>query len=147
MRKRSSYRPKGVILDTLKWVTDGFKPLVSIEEENVKLRLKNHSAFEAITSGRGARIDIDLLIAASNMTTALARKHGGDWREEIRKGVDAVESLRNRYNKWGKVQITDQEKIDISLLLQIHDAQLDACVINDLDKAIKLARSTQAIAV
>lgn len=147
MRKRSAYRPKGVILNTLKWVTDGFKPLTSIKDENVKLRIKNHSAFESLVNGTGVAVDIDLMIAAANMCTALSRVHGGDWKEEIRQGVDAVESVRNRWNKWGKAQLTGDEKDAIAMLLGIHDAQLDACVINDLDKAIKVARSNQAIAV
>lgn len=147
MRKRSAYRPKGVILDAMKWVTDGFKPLVSIKDENVKLRLKNHSAFEAIKQGNGTRVDIDLMIAASNMATALTRTHGKDWKSEIRSGADAVESLRNRYTKWGKVQITKDEQDALALLLEIHDAQLDNVVINDLHHAIKVARCNQTVAV
>lgn len=147
MRKRSSYRPKGVILDTLKWVTDGFKPLVSIEDENVKLRLKNLAAFDAIVNGKGTSADVALMIGVANMTTALSRKHGSDWKAEIRTGVDAVEAVRNRFQKWGKVQVTHDEREAISLLLSIHSAQLDVSVINDLQEAIKLARSKQAIAV
>lgn len=147
MRKRSSYRPKGVILDTMKWVTSGLKPLVSEEEQNMKLRLRNHSAFTAIELGAGTRDDIDLLISVSNMTTALSRKHGSDWKEEIRAGADAVEAIRNRYNKWGKVQITDDERDSITLLFQIHDAQLDKAVINDLDNAVRIAKANRVLCV
>ena len=47
-KPRKAYRPRGVILDTVNWVCGGFKPLVSIKDEDTKLRLKNHIALDAI---------------------------------------------------------------------------------------------------
>lgn len=146
MKKRSSYRPRGVILDTMAWVRGGFKPLTSIGEQNVTLRLRNHTAFDGVLHGDATVQDLDTLIAMSNMTTALSRKHGADWRDEIRAAADAIEDMQQRYYKWKKVQATPTELEAVRLLLRIHDAQLDASTINDLDAALQIVRKADAVA-
>lgn len=140
MRKRSSYRPRPVILDTLNWVKSGFKPLVSVADENVKLRLRNRMALDAVMHGEATATDLNTLIAVSNMATALSRKHGADWKEEIRAAADAIEAMQVRYAKWQKVQATKAELEVVELMFRIHDAQLDASRINDLEQAIALAK-------
>ena len=146
MRKRSTYRPRPVILDTLNWVKSGFKPLVSITDENVKLRLKNRMALDAVIHGEGTPYDLDVLINVSNMTTALARKHGADWREEIRMAADAIEAMQRRYTRWKKIWAAPGELDAINLMFRIHEAQLDEARINDLEKAIALAKRKVATA-
>lgn len=140
MRKKSPYRPRPVILDTLNWVKSGFKPLVSVGDENVKLRLRNHMAYDAILHGEANTADLNTLIAVSNMATALSRKHGADWKEEIRAAADAIEAMQIRYARWRKVQATPAELDAIGLMLRIHDAQLDASRINDIEQAVALAK-------
>lgn len=140
MRKKSSYKPRPIIRDTLSWVLGGFRPLTDIKDENVKLRLRNHTAFDSVIHGDATVQDLDTLIAMSNMTTALSRKHGADWREEIRTAADAIEAMQKRFYRWQKVQGTAAEIEAIALLLRIHDAQLDATRIADFDEAIKVAR-------
>ena len=140
MRKRSSYRPRPVLKDAMAWIQSGFQPVASVGDQNVTLRLRNHIAFNAVLTGTATVADLNVLIAVSNMATALARKHGVDWREEIRSAADAIEAIQNRYIKWGKVQSTSDEVDAISLMMRVHDAQLDAARIADLDTAIALAK-------
>ena len=147
MRKRSSYRPRPVLKDAMAWIQSGFQPMVAVGDQNVTLRLRNHIAFNAVLTGTATVADLNILIAVSNMATALARKHGVDWREEIRAAADAIEAMQNRYIKWGKVQTTPTEIDAVALLLEIHDAQLDASRVVDLDQALKIARRALAVAV
>ena len=89
MRKRSKYRPKGVLLDTVNHVVSGMKRVGSISA-GTDLMIKNHSALEAMRRGEGSREDMDSLIAALNITEALAlMRIGEDWKVEIRAAQDA----------------------------------------------------------
>ena len=138
MRKRSSYRPRGVILDTMNWVRGGFRPLTDIAGENVRLRTRNHLALAAPISGGATGADVNLLIAASNMCMALKRGGFGDEHHAIaRAGADAIEALRDRERKL----CTGPELTAIKRMMELHDAQLDVVRINDLDAALKLAKS------
>ena len=143
-KPRKAYRPRGVILDTVNWVCGGFKPLVSIKDEDVKLRLRNHLALEAIAKGHATSADLGTLIAASNMTMALKRGgFGAKYHAAARAGADAIEALRDSK----RLVCTGPELTAIKRMIELHDAQLDVVRINDLDAAIKLAKSKQAVAV
>ena len=143
-KPRKAYKPKGVILDTVNWVCGGFKPLSSVADENVKLRLRNHLALEAIAKGQATSVDLGTLIAASNMTMALKRVGFGDEHHAIaRAGADAIEALRNG----NRLVCTGPELTAIKRMIELHDAQLDIVRINDLDAALKLAKRKQAVAV
>ena len=139
-RKRSSYRPKAMLLDTMGWIKSGFAPLTKNVSANVDLRLRNTATHGAILDGTAIAADLDVLIGMSNMCTALARKHGADWREEIRSAADAIEAVQKRWQRWGKVQATPAELKAITLMTRIHDAQLDAVRVADLDESLAIAR-------
>jgi hypothetical protein len=82
MKKRSSYKPKGVRVDAVNWVLSGLKPVVA-HTEVLNLRTKNHSAMASMLAGTGTRDDVDVLIAAMNMTEALSLIRGElgiDWK-------------------------------------------------------------------
>ena len=93
MRKKSKYKPKGVRLDNLTWVTAGLKRVGSLPTAGVELKLKNHEALEAVLKGYATRDHIDVLIAAFNVSEALYHVSpdlGEDWAEEIRAAQDAI---------------------------------------------------------
>ena len=132
-RKRSKYRPRGVIRDPIAFVLQGVSTLTSHDGPNTTLRIRNHSALESVIRGNATGDDVNTLIAAANMATALARLGKGlDWRAEIIAGGDAVAALRDRPRKI----CTGPEIQAIRLLLEIHDAQLDASAIVDVEAAI-----------
>lgn len=74
MRKRSKYRPKGVIVDTMRHVITGMQRLDDADSRHhaLTLRLKNHASLEAMFKGEGTRDDIDVLIASMNVAEALS---------------------------------------------------------------------------
>ena len=125
------------------WIKEGFTPLTEKTSDDMRLRLKNRMAFDSIIHGDATASDLNVLIALSNMTTALARKYGQDWKMEIHEAATAIEAMQTRYYKWKKVQATQDELAKVSLLMKIHDAQLDACRVEDLDRAISLVRSKE----
>ena len=143
-KPRKTYRPRGVILDTMGWVRGGFRPLTDIAGENARLRTRNHLALDSLIKGDAAPADVNLLISASNMCMALKRGGFGDEHHEIAiAGADAVEALRNRERKI----CTGPELTAIKRMMELHDAQLDVVRINDIDAALKLAKKKQAVAV
>ena len=137
MRKRSKYRPRPVIADTMHYVRAGFRPLTDVVDQDRHLRTRNHLALEAVMRGQATRDDIETLIAASNMTMALKRGGFGDEYHDIaRAGADAIEALRGRERH----VCTGPELTAIKRMMELHDAQLDIVRIIDLEAGIELAK-------
>lgn len=140
MRKRSKYKPKGVRLDVMAWVKSGMLPVSQVQDAAINLKIKNHAALAAITQGKAVRDDLDVLIAAMNVTEALARNNiGKDWATEIRAAQDAVVSMARRGLERGdRFLFTGPELTAVNLAMEVHDAQLDACTVAELEKALHL---------
>lgn len=138
MRKRSSYRPRGLILDTMRHVTSGMKKVGSISA-GTTLKIKNHTALDSVRRGVGTREDLDVLIGAFNITEALAMMRiGDDWKDEIRAAQDALLAMGRRGAETGKFILRGPELTSFNLAMEIHDAQLDACTVSELEKAIDI---------
>jgi hypothetical protein len=136
VRKRSKYRPKGVILDPINHVLSGLKRVGSISA-GVTLMIRNHTALEAVRKGEGTREDIDILISALNMTEALAFfKFGDDWAQEIRAAQDALLEVGRRGVETGKFILRGAELSALNVGMEIHDAQLEVCTVSDMEKAM-----------
>lgn len=141
MRKRSKYRPKGLIMDTMLYVSSGFKKVGAISA-GTTLKIKNHAALESVRMGVGTREDIDVLIAAFNITEALAIQNiGEDWKDEIRAAQDTLLAVGRRGVETGKFILRGPELTSFNLAMEVHDAQLDACTVSELEKAIAFVES------
>ena len=135
MRKRSKYRPKGVRLDAVSWVINGMKPVTVATDEILTLRIKNHMALDVLRTGGGGKSDMDVVIAALNMTEALARlRIGSELSDQIRAGQDAFYITCQRF------VFTGPELQAVNLAMEIHDAQLDVCTIAELEKAVEIVK-------
>lgn len=140
MRKKSKYKPKGVRLDNMLWVTSGMKKVSQVEDAGVMLKIKNHMAMTNLVQGRGSRDDVDLMIAAMNVTEAFAiHGKGKDWKTEIRAAQDALVAMARRGVARGdKFIFTGEEMQAINLAMEIHDVQLDEASVADLERALQL---------
>lgn len=138
MRKRSKYRPKGVRLDVMAWIKEGMAPITTHDQAVLDLRIKNHAALTSITKGTGTRHDIDILIAAVNMTEALAMNGiGQDWRPEITAAQNSILSMAQRgIAKGERFLFTGPELNAVNLAMEVHDAQIDKASVADLEKAL-----------
>lgn len=150
MRKRSKYRPKGVRLDVVDYVLTSIKPVSTLTSEVATLRIKNHGALTAVCQGNADRADIDVLIAAVNIAEALVIQGvGKDYAAEIRAGQDALRDMAKRgVNLGDRFILRALELQAINLAMEVHDAQLDAITMQQLERAIeqvtKVIRSGKA---
>ena len=142
MRKRSKYRPKGVLPDPMTWLLAGMKPFKEVPF-SVDLRIKNHAAMDALRRGMATKDDIDVLISAFNMTEACMRLRpdlGADWADEIKTGLDALHAVAVRGAKSLRFILKAQELVAMNLVMEIHDVQLDQTTVKDLEKAMDIVK-------
>lgn len=138
MRKRSKYRPKGVIRDPLAYVLSGMKVVGQIGA-GTDLMIKNHMALDNVRQGVGTKEDIDILIGALNITDALSLMRIGDeWQSEIRAAQDALLELGRRGVETGKFILRGPELTALNLAMEVHDAQLEVCTVTEMEQAMKL---------
>jgi hypothetical protein len=137
MRKRSKYRPKGVRLDNMTWVQAGLKKVDAIGA-GTTLKIRNHDAMNNIRKGTATRVEIDAVIDAFNIAEALARRGmGADWAVEIRAAQDALLELARRGVERGfQFTVKAEELTAMNLGMEIHDAQLDAVTVRELETAM-----------
>lgn len=142
MRKHSAYRPKPVRLDVMGWIINGKKQVAtSASDEIMTLRIKNHMAMDILRQGGGDRSHMNVVIAALNMTEALARlRVGNEHAALIRKGQDALYAMANRGAHLGRFVFTGQELQAVNLAMEIHDAQLDVCTVAELERAVDIVK-------
>lgn len=142
MKKRSKYRPRGVIMDTMLFVSSGLKRVGSVNA-GITLKIRNHGALENLRLGAATREDIDVLIGAFNITEALAlMRIGDDWENEIRAAQDALLAVGRRGAETGKFILRGPDLTTFNLAMEVHDAQLDACTITELEEAIRMVEKT-----
>ena len=140
MRKKSKYKPKGVRLDAITWVINGFKPVSATGSAVLDLKIKNHSALEALRTGQAKRYDIDSIISALNVSEALSRLGiGHEYMDEIKQGQDALLELSRRgINRDDRFVAKAAELTAINYVMELHDAQLEITTIAQLEKALDM---------
>lgn len=146
-KPRKKYRPKPK-RNTLIVVGENIRPVASHTGYLMDVRLKNSSAMAALLAGHATKKDMDMIIAMSNITYALMESGGfGKGYEEVAtQGRIAIISIAHRATKVGRFVPTGPEIKALNDLMELHDAQMDAITVKDMDKAIAYAeaRSKQA---
>ena len=139
-RKKSKYKPKGVRLDAITWVINGFRNISETGDAVLHLKIKNHESIEALRKGEATRLDIDTIIGAFNIAEALARMRiGDDYAKEIKAGQDALLDVAKRgVSRDDKFILKAAEMQAINLTISIHDAQLEITTIGELEKAMEI---------
>jgi hypothetical protein len=141
VRKKSKYKPRGVILDPVGWIKQGFTPISEHGSSLVTMRLRNHSALSSLGAGTGTAADFNLLIAAVNMTEALYRMGvGRDYNAQVKAGLAALRSVGRRFG--GVVFACEgQEMDDLNEVMDLHDAQLEVINVQQMEKAMRIVSS------
>lgn len=137
MKKRSKYRPRVVLQNSLDFVLSGFKPVRDLPGVYIDVQLKNRAALEQIRKGDATKEDIDMLIGAFNITEALAiMGKGHDWLEEIQQGQDALLQLSRRGVANGmRFIMTAKQWEALKLVMDLHEEQLAHATVHDIEKA------------
>lgn len=137
MRKRSKYRPKPIIPDTMTWVRAGMKKVDAISA-GTTLKIRNYDAMDLLRKGQATRREIDALIDAMNVAEALANRGcGNDWAAEIRTAQDSLLTLARRGVANDMRFIVKGEELKaLNLGMEIHTAQLEAVTVKELETAM-----------
>lgn len=141
-RKKSKYKPKGVLPDPVTWVLAGIKPFKEVPI-SVDLRIKNHEAMDALRRGDATKADIDTLIGAFNMAEAYTRLRpelGADWATEIKAGQDALHAVAQRGAQSKRFILKAAELVAMNLVMELHDVQLDQTTVNDMERAMDIVK-------
>lgn len=115
------------------------KKVGTLPTAGVALKLKNHEALDSILKGDGTRDHVDVLIAAMNMGEALIRVRadlGLDWSAEIKAAQDAVYQMGKRGIERNAFRFTGPEMTAVKVFMDLHDAQLDECTVQEMEKAL-----------
>lgn len=139
-KPRRKYKPKGVRLDAIQWVINGFRNISETGDAVLHLKIKNHESLECLRKGEATRLDIDAIISAFNIAEALARMQiGDDYAKEIKAGQDALLAVAKRgVSRDDRFVLKAEELTAINLVLEIHDAQLEITTIGELEKAMDI---------
>ena len=139
MRKKSGYRPKGVLINPLAYVLESLKPVKHHDSYLIDLKIKNHAAMEALTKGRATRPDMDVLINMVNVVEALYRLGiGKDYGDVVQQGLDALHEVGGRGVQTGRFILKAQEMSDLNMMMELHDAQMEVITVKDMERAIDL---------
>lgn len=119
------------------WVQAGLQKLDALSA-GTTLKIRNHDAMNNIRMGVATRQDIDSVIDAFNVAEALAKRGvGADWATEIRAAQDALLVLARRGVERGfKFIVKAEELVAMNLGMEIHDAQLEAVTVKELEGAM-----------
>jgi len=139
MRKRSKYRPKGVITDTMSWVKSGMKPIAETGDAITVLRLRNHGAMAALTKGEATRQDLDILISCMNITEAYWRMgFGHEYKEVVNAGLAALRSVGKRGLESNRFILKADEMAALNEAMELHDAQLEISTVKQMEQALDI---------
>jgi len=139
VRKRSKYRPKGVLLNPLGYVLESMLPLAKHDSYLINLKIKNHEALIALTTGVATRTDIDILINMGNITEAMYRLgFGAEYGNEVKDGLESLRSVARRGAESRRFILRAVEMSALNALIELHDAQMDVATIKDMENALKL---------
>ena len=139
MRKRSKYRPKGLLMNPMAYVIESMTPVAKHDTFLVSLKIRNHMALTNLTQGKATRTDMDELIAMGNVTEALSRlgfgKEHGDITQD---GLDALHAVGKRGVESGRFILRAPEMAALNTLMDLHDAQMDVITVKDMERGFKL---------
>lgn len=142
-RPRKKYRPRPQLVNPVAWVIEGTRPLVEHKpSELLTARIKNSDALLRVMQGEADRETIDLLVGVLNAGLALQNTSGigADWRKEFEEASDALLSLCRRGVANGdRFIFTGPELNAVRTMMEVHDAQLDACTLAQFDRALVMA--------
>jgi hypothetical protein len=141
MRKRSAYKPRPRIANPMAYVMESVSLVAGHTTFIRDLHIRNHLAMTSLTQGRATKSDIDLLIAMNNVVEALWRLgYGKGYEEVLKQGSAALLAVARRGAESGRFVLKSGEMNALNTLMDLHDAQMDAITIGDLEKAIAIVR-------
>lgn len=149
MRKRGNRKPRPVRADNMSWIIAGFKPVGSVPKAGTALQLANVASMDALILGHGTGDHSHTMREAFDMALCLPRvnpKLGADWVPELQAAKDASYAMHARGERTGRFLFTGPEMQAVKQGMEIHTQQLEECTVQEMERAIHLARTSKAAA-
>lgn len=143
MRKRSSYKPRRVIANTMEWVKASVS-LVMSNPSATTLKIKNYDALDTLRLGKATRHDMDVLVNVVNMAEAFAmcdKKFADDFYQLISDAQTALLEVCNRGKDRNHFVCRASELEAIRDVMELHDAQLDIATVKEMEQAYKMVKT------
>jgi len=140
-KPRKAYRPKERLANPLAYVLEGFRPVTEYSDYLADLKIKNHLAMKLLLQGKANKIDMDTLIAMSNIVEALQQMgFGVDYKDVSTEGRYAILSIVWRATEKLRFVPTGPEITALNTLMELHDAQMEVVTVGDIETAIAKAK-------
>ena len=138
MKKRSKYRPRRVLLDTMAFVQESLTPVAKHDNYLLDLKIVNSMAMASLMKGTATKRDMDVLVAMSNIVEVKAR--GAEVLAVAFKGNGKIVSLADDMIFVPKIDplLCAVAEIVPLQLLAYYVAKENGC---DIDKPKNLAKS------
>ncbi len=141
MKKRSKYRPRRVLLDTMAFVQESLTPVAKHDNYLLDLKIVNSMAMASLMKGTATKRDMDVLVAMSNIVEALYELgFGRQYQDVATEGRYAILSIVYRAVERLRFVPTGEDIKRLNTLMELHDAQMDVITIADIERAISLAK-------
>ena len=141
MKKRSKYRPRRVLLDTMAFVQESLTPVAKHDNYLLDLKIVNSMAMASLMKGTATKRDMDVLVAISNIVEALYELgFGRQYQDVATEGRYAILSIVYRAVERLRFVPTGEDIKRLNTLMELHDAQMDVITIADMERAISLAK-------
>lgn len=139
MRKRSKYRPKGVIANPVQYVISGLKP----PDKGVTLRVVTdmHIAYENFRTGKATQRDWDALADVVNHTLVLAKQFGvgTEYYPLAKHCRETMIAIGERYKAGKGFGLTGPQLSALQELLELHEEQIKVVDADTMAKAVSRA--------
>lgn len=141
MKKRSKYRPRRVLLDTMAFVQESLTPVAKHDNYLLDLKIVNSLAMASLMKGTATKRDMDVLVAMSNIVEALYELgFGRQYQDVATEGRYAILSIVYLAVERLRFVPTGEDIKRLNTLMELHDAQMDVITIADMERAISLAK-------
>lgn len=141
MKKRSKYRPRRVLLNTMAFVQESLTPVAKHDNYLLDLKIVTSMAMASLMKGTATKRDMDVLVAMSNIVEALYELgFGRQYQDVATEGRYAILSIVYRAVERLRFVPTGEDVKRLNTLMELHDAQMDAITIVDMERAISLAK-------
>ena len=148
MRKRSSYRPRPVLVDPLGYVLESMKPITDHESYLVDLKLRNHAALTLLLKGQAAKQEINDLLAAHNATLGLVKTlNYPDDTYIMQRSHSALQGVVARFAEVGRYVLRGSEMAALNEMISLHDEFLDHVTVRQMEEALAYIKRNTHTAV
>lgn len=140
-KPRKPHRPRPIIADPMAYVKESMTPIALHESYLIDLKIRNSLAMSTLLRGGAKKSDMDMLIAMSNIAEALCALGFGKAHKALAKeGERTIKRIILRAVKILRFTPTGPEIVALNALMELHDAQMDAITVGDMERALAYAK-------